>query len=59
MSKKSSKVEEPTSAYGTKKPAKVAPVTITGKANASDAAFKRATDKIFTERTELLRKLAQ
>jgi hypothetical protein len=59
VSKKSSKVEEPTTAYIAKKPAKVAPVTITGKADASDAAFKRATDKIFTERKELLRKLAQ
>ncbi|MDQ5980788.1 MAG: hypothetical protein QG602_3766 [Verrucomicrobiota bacterium] len=53
------KVEEPQATYAAKKPAKAASSTKPGPASTSDEAFKRVTDKIFTERKELLRKLAQ
>ncbi len=53
------KAEEPQATYGAKKPAKAASSTKLGPASTSDEAFKRVTDKIFTERKELLRKLAQ
>ncbi len=59
MSKKPRKVDEPQAPYPAKKPAKAAPATKPGAVSVSDAAFKRVTDKIFTERKELLRKLAQ
>lgn len=57
VSKKPSKVGEPQASYAAKKPAKAAPAT--KRAVASDADFKRITDKLFTERKELLHKLAQ
>ena len=57
MSKKPHKVGEPKAAYAAKKPAKAARVpkpVATG-----DTEFRRITDKLFTERKELLHKLAQ
>ena len=59
VSKKPHKVQEATAPYTAKKPVKAAVAPKTSAASADDAAFKRATDKIFTERKELLRKLAQ
>lgn len=58
MSKKPHKIEEPKAAYPAKKPAKAAPAAASPR-QVDDAAFKRITDKIFTERKDLLRKLAQ
>jgi hypothetical protein len=62
MNKKPSKVQETVTPYGAKKPAKAAPASKTaasGMRYVDDVAFKRVTDKIFAERKELLRKLAQ
>ena len=60
VSKKPSKVAEPQAPYAAKKPVKAAAAASkTSATSADDAAFKRITDKIFTERKELLRKLAQ
>lgn len=59
MSKKPHKVAEPPAPYTAKKPVKAAASTKPGAATVSDADFKRVADKIFTERRELLRKLAQ
>ena len=56
MKKKPSKVNEPQASYAAKKPGKTAPQPAP---QADDAAFQRVADKIFTERKELLRKLAQ
>jgi len=58
VSKKPHKVAESASSYAAKKPAKAAALS-TRATSADDAAFKRITNKIFTERKELLRKLAQ
>lgn len=54
MSKKVYKVEEPPGTYAAK-PAAVRP----GPRHTDDAAFKRIADRLFTERKELLKKLAQ
>jgi hypothetical protein len=53
VSKKVYKVEEPQAPYAAKPAAKAASRAPT------DPAFKRIADKIFAERKELLRKLAQ
>jgi len=58
VSKKPHKVAESTSSYAAKKPAKAA-AGLNNSATSADNTFKRITDKIFTERKELLRKLAQ
>lgn len=58
VSKKPHKIEEPKAAYPAKKPVKAASAPA-GPRQVDDAAFKRITDKIFTERKDLLRKLAQ
>ena len=58
VSKKPHKIEEPKAAYPAKKPAKAA-ATVAGPRQVDDATFKRIADKIFTERKDLLRKLAQ
>ena len=62
MSKKPGKVEETATPYVAKTSEKkaAAPKSATdGVKLADDAAFNRVVDKIFTERRELLRKLAQ
>lgn len=59
MSKKPSKVEESQSSYAAKKPAKAAARAPKSTGPADDAAFKKVADKIFSERKELLHKLAQ
>jgi hypothetical protein len=63
VSKKPHKVNEPQVPYGAKKPGKVAVAsrqsTVRGGQKGDDAAFKKATDKIFSERKDLLHKLAQ
>ena len=57
VSKKPHKTNEPKADYAAKKPAKAAAVA---KPEATkDAEFRRITGKLFTERKELLRKLAQ
>jgi hypothetical protein len=58
VSKKPHKVAEPQAPYPAKKPAKVA-VPVAGKAGDKSAEFQRIAGKIFSERKELLRKLAQ
>ncbi len=62
MDRKPRKVEEPTTPYATKK-VKAVPAApksqAAGVKYADDAAFKKAASKIFSERKELLRKLAQ
>jgi hypothetical protein len=58
VSKKPHKVDEPQAPYPAKKPVQAASAK-SGTASVTDAAFKRVTDKIFAERKELLRKLAQ
>ena len=62
MKKKPAKVAEPKAAYGAKKPATPAAAPKSagaGSRETDDATFKKVTDKIFFERKELLRKLAQ
>lgn len=62
MKPKSNKVEEPTAPYGAKPVGSdraVAAKVTSPDAAAKDAAFRKAAAKIFTERKELLRKLAQ
>ena len=60
VKKKPAKLEEPKAAYAAKKPAKAAPAPGQGSpSRADDATFRKITDKIFTERKELLHKLAQ
>jgi len=59
VSKKPPKVGEASTPYAAKKPAKAVISPISNPAPTDDAAFKRIADKIFTERKELLRKLAQ
>lgn len=54
MSKKPHKVSDPSSPYAAKKPAKAAVKSVP-----ADAEFQRITGKLFSERKELLRKLAQ
>jgi hypothetical protein len=56
VSKKPSKVNEPQAPYTAKQPAKA---TAAGKSLNKDAEFRRIADKIFSERKELLHKLAQ
>lgn len=58
VNKKPHKVGEPKAAYAGKKPAKGTAVSPQPRP-LDDAAARRITDKIFTERKELLRKLAQ
>ena len=58
MSKKPHKIEEPKATYPAKKPAKAVAVSARSRAT-DDATFTRITEKIFTERKDLLRKLAQ
>jgi hypothetical protein len=58
VNKKPSKVAESASSYAAKKPAKAA-APASGKAGANNAEFQRIAGKIFAERKELLRKLAQ
>lgn len=58
VSKKPHKIEEPKAAYPAKKPVKAAPAAA-GLRQVDDETFKRITDKLFTERKDLLRKLAQ
>lgn len=61
MKKKPQKVEENTAPYVAKQPTplKAAPKEDKGKPSSGDAAFQKMADKIFFERKELLRKLAQ
>jgi hypothetical protein len=59
VSKKSSKVQEAAANYTAKKPVKAALSPKPGPVSTSDQAFKRVTDKIFSERKELLHRLAQ
>jgi len=54
VSKKVFKVEEPPGTYAAK-PAAARP----GARHTDDATFKRIADRLFTERKELLKKLAQ
>jgi hypothetical protein len=57
VKKKPAKIEEPKAAYAAKKPAKAA--ALPKKTDLGEAEFKRITSKLFTERKELLHKLAQ
>ncbi len=57
MKSKPNKVDEPTAPYAAKATAGKGAGTPNPKR--SDAAFRKAADKIFAERKELLRKLAQ
>lgn len=60
VNKKPPKVGETQSPYTAKKAVvKAVASPKTGSISTDDAAFKRVTDKIFAERKELLRKLAQ
>ena len=61
VKKKPAKVEEPTTPYAAKKRAKAATSksAAPGVRQVEDAAFQKVADKIFSERKELLRKLAQ
>ncbi|MBK8857974.1 MAG: hypothetical protein IPN11_09975 [Opitutaceae bacterium] len=62
MNPKSRKVEEPAAPYIAKRPAKKGMGRKLSKPEvraAGDAAFDRVAGKIFSERKELLRKLAQ
>jgi hypothetical protein len=61
MNPKSRKVEESAAPYVTKRPAKKGigrKLAKPGVSTAGDAAFERVAGKIFSERKELLRKLA-
>jgi hypothetical protein len=55
------KVEEPQAPYSAKKPAKAAAskTAASGVRYMNDAAFKKASDKVFKTHPELFRKLAQ
>ena len=56
------KVEEPQAPYAAKKPAKTEPTPKTdtsGVRYMDDATFRKAAEKIFTTRSDLLRRLAQ
>ncbi len=55
MRKKPFKVAESQAPYIAKKPA---PAAASGKSTTNGAEFRRITDKIFSERKELLHKLA-
>ncbi|MBX3750428.1 MAG: hypothetical protein KF897_10090 [Opitutaceae bacterium] len=57
MKRKNPKVEEPAAPYLAKKPP--ARVGRMATSHAGDAAFSRAAEKVFAERKDLLRKLAQ
>ena len=57
MKRKNPKVEEPAAPYLVRKPP--ARTGRTAVAHASDIAFNRAAEKVFAERKDLLRKLAQ
>jgi hypothetical protein len=59
VKKKPVRVEEPAPPYAAKKPAAKAVPAQPSVRPADDAAFKKVADKIFLERKELLRKLAQ
>ena len=62
MSKKPRKIEESATPYVAKKSAETAAAkksTEQGVRDSGDAAFKKIADKIFSERKELLHKLAQ
>jgi len=56
VSKKPSKVNEPRAPYAAKKPAPGKP---SGQSGVEGPEFRRIADKIFSERKELLHKLAQ
>ena len=58
MKKKSAKVGESKAAYGAKKRAAPAAAPVQTEST-DDAVFRRVADKIFSERKELLHKLAQ
>jgi hypothetical protein len=58
VKKKPAKIEEPKATYPAKKLAKAVAVRADSR-ETNDATFKRLTEKIFTERKDLLRKLAQ
>lgn len=58
MKKKPAKIEEPATPYPGKKPAKAVAVGAESH-ETDDATFKRISEKIFAERKDLLRKLAQ
>lgn len=58
VNKKPHKIEEPKAAYPAKKPAKAVAADKAPR-QSDDATFKQITEKIFTERQDLLRKLAQ
>lgn len=55
------KVEEPQASYAAKKPAKAAAskTAASGVRYMNDAAFKKASNKVFKTHPELFRKLAQ
>jgi len=62
VKKKPAKIEESATPYAGKKPAKAEPAPEAGNTGVrymDDATFKKAADKIFKTRHELLRKLAQ
>jgi hypothetical protein len=63
VSKKPHKIEETKAPYAAKKPTKGAASspksTVQGGQAVDDAAFKKVTDKIFSESKALLHKLAQ
>jgi hypothetical protein len=62
VSKKSSKVREAATPYPAKKPVKAAPASKTAASGVrymDDAAFKKASAKVFKVHNELFRKLAQ
>lgn len=62
MTKKPRKIEEASTSYTAKKPATKAAAAGPAKPGVretDDTAFKKAADKIFSERKELLHKLAQ
>ncbi len=58
MNRKADKVEETAAAYAAKS-AEKASAGSKSAGSANDAAFKKAAEKIFSERKELLHKLAQ
>ena len=65
MNRKPAKVEEPAGTYAAKAPKPATPAPVPTKQPAAavrfldDAKGRRLTDRIFSERKELLRKLAQ
>lgn len=59
MSKKPRKIEESSTSYSAKKPAPSPSSPAAAPRSVDKATFRKVTDKIFSERKELLHKLAQ